>query len=79
MQERRLSEAHIGGGLSSFPLIFMVAAHLQAEALDLGENPSFDALPGPGYMLSAFFNRYGCFDCSTQAISVNKVSRISAL
>ena len=66
------------GGLSSFSIVLMSAAHLKAEAIalqpekGLGEAAPLDF----GRLLLAFFHRYGNFKCSVQAVSMRKVCRL---
>ncbi len=79
LQERRLHEVHTGG-LSSYSVINLVVAHLQAQGymLETGGGPGVDK--DLGNLLWGFFDRFGnLFDYHDQAVSISQVCPIPHL
>lgn len=78
MQERGYNQVYTGG-LSSFSIVLMTAGHLRAEARNSGEGSCHAAPASLGRLLLAFFDRYGNFNCSLQAISMARVSTMTLM
>ena len=78
LQEQKVNEVH-SGGLSSYSLVNMVIAHLQAEGYGTGlegvtERKVADPAWDLGELLWGFLMRFGkAFDYVDQAVSINKV------
>ena len=76
VQEQNMHEVS-SGGLSSFSLINMVIAHLQAEGYSLSPDGRLasQGVPDFGNLLWGFLMRFGdVFDYCDQAISIQQVT-----
>lgn len=75
VQEKAMHEVS-SGGLSSYSLINMTIAHLQAEGYSMSTAgvPTSSGLADLGNLLWGFLMRYGdVFDYSDQAVSILEV------